>query len=216
MSITVQYILLLFQQKSSHRYLTLLLLLVATPWRNVAWKGSRSSCAKGLSQPSNNGSLQQCSISDVEHRIGATWHYMASFISTCSQVWSMYGWSAETWFFLHFFREGRQHPNSRSHLFEVVDKERTFWKQGWQGWPESAEVASVEPSVSFVSQLFLLISRSNVFCFPMSKSCMTREIRRLPTKVQHLGEGSAFVALIILFHWPTSLHPKDVSSFSSS
>lgn len=45
---------------------------------------------------------------------------------------------------------------------------------------------------------------------------MTREIRRLPTKVQHLGEGSAFVALILVFHWPTSLHPKDVSLFSSS
>lgn len=57
--------------KISGRYLTLLLLLVAAPGRNVAWKGCRSGCEKGLGEPSNDGALQQCSLPNLEHRIGA-------------------------------------------------------------------------------------------------------------------------------------------------
>ena len=57
-------------KNSSGRYLTLLLLLVAAPGRNVAWKGCRSGCEKGLGEPSNDGALQQCPLPDLEHRIG--------------------------------------------------------------------------------------------------------------------------------------------------
>lgn len=43
---------------------------MADPRWNVAWKGRGSSCAEGLAEPSNDGSLQQRALSDLEHRIG--------------------------------------------------------------------------------------------------------------------------------------------------
>ncbi len=134
------------------------------------------------------------------------WSYMAlhgrSFISSCMG-------GVLSWFLGKSARIPTQFP-------EVVDKERTFWKQGWQGWPESAEVASVEPSVWFESQLFVFsISRRNIFYHFLISDVQVLYGKR---NSQTSNQGTTFGRRLsfhgfIMFHWPTSLHPKDVFFF---